>query len=810
MGTSAVDIYRLRALDVETPKTDAGVRAPRIIVGSTAELSSSGAVRGSLLSSGASVLDAAESYLRGGYTIVNAYTAFDMVCLAARDSKILPLIFQAYREGRILSVDVIQVLDAIFGGHLEFDPRSGANLRNPATGKETKRYALSTVVDLVLGRTDAKESAAWRMSYALLEHVPRELWPPEALQYPVDDTNNALEVALAQLRGWERGRLEPGVVGPARNFSNAAFQCEVAFCLQLGAAWSLRTDLAKVEALAVKVEKLHAESVERFKKFGWRREDGTEDQVAVKKAVCVAYGVHGTCKRCSGSGKIRREKKIPCRGPKVSGRYQGCGMQSTPAIVHGVFDEYVNAYVNVPRICGVCRCTGEISVFGNEVTCLAREGGCDGSGFDLSTAPYLPRTETGGISTDRGALMESGDDELSAYGEDEFEKTRSTYLPYLRSGTVGSLKLVPNVLVASGRLSYEGGVFHQLPRHGGERETIVARPGRVLGSTDYEAGELCSLGQYCFWIFRESGIRDAINASGKPGILHSELAASVLGIPIDEFLVKLKAKDQQCVDFRQASKPINFGTPGGMGSAKLVWTSRKKNAGFTFCENGPHRDSEGRRGYVGIRFCILIDGKKRCGSQMITRWKERDTYPVCKDCVTVVEHVLRAAYFKRFPEIRRYFRWVSDRIEKDGRVPCLVWNAERGEVEIIRWRGGVDFSSGCNNGFQALLADVMKLAYVRMTREGYLGVREDGTPSPLAGCRFPVVMHDEPISELFEETAHLSGPRIGEISEEAGRQLAPDVVWRAETAIARYLSKGMEPVYHPETKQLMIWEPKAA
>ena len=54
-------------------------------------------------------------------------------------------------------------------------------------------------------------------------------------------------------------------------------------------------------------------------------------------------------------------------------------------------------------------------------------------------------------------------------------------------------------------------------------------------------------------------------------------------------------------------------------------------------------------------------------------------------------------------------------------------------------------------------------AYVTATRECFLGVKEDGSPSPLAGCRMPLFMHDEPFSELIAKTAHLSGPRIAEI-----------------------------------------------
>jgi len=40
-----------------------------------------------------------------------------------------------------------------------------------------------------------------------------------------------------------------------------------------------------------------------------------------------------------------------------------------------------------------------------------------------------------------------------------------------------------------------------------------------------------------------------------------------------------------------------------------------------------------------------------------------------------------------------------------------------------------------------------------------------------------------------------TGPRIAEIMMESGRKLAPFVAWRAETALAFYWNKSMEPVY---------------
>ena len=239
-----------------------------------------------------------------------------------------------------------------------------------------------------------------------------------------------------------------------------------------------------------------------------------------------------------------------------------------------------------------------------------------------------------------------------------------------------------------------------------------------------------------------------------------------------------------------------------MGVAKQVLTNRKKNQGSTTLPDG--------RVVAGIRFCVLIGGASECGIEKITSWKGRPCAPVCKACCDIVEETLRPAYFKRFPEVKQYFRWVVLMTDKaGGRVPCLGRDVRTGGVEVLRWRSGVDYSAACNNGFQSMLADVGKLAFYTIARESYTGLTAEGEPSPLAGSRPIVFMHDEPICELPEERAHLAGPRIAEIMKWAGKTIAPDVTWSAETALARQLSKSMEPVYD-DNHRLLVWEPKRA
>ena len=810
------DVMRLRSYDSETHLFIQGLGAPKIVCASLAWLGPDGKPQGRLIPNWIGAVEEARKILSSNAIIVGAHIAYDLACLAAQDSTLLPLIRKAYREGRIYDILLAQALDAIAKGTLGIDPRTGSELRHPSTNKVTKRYSLDVVADLVLGRVDAKKNDIWRKSYGLLYGIPVENWPIEAQVYPVDDVINPLEIAIAQILGgpgeheWD----ETGVCvhcsmqvsfqamppctrrgNPHENLEDLPAQVEAAFAMHLGSVWSLRTDRERVEELTIKTEEKHRKAIEKYQKFGWIRPEidpetglpdpraGSEDTIAIKKAVAVAYGATGKCPLCGGSGKLPKTKTKECRGIKLKGRYQNC----------------------VGRGCGICGGVGSYEIPAGETTCKAADNGCDGTGYDLSTAPMLPRSKKDGICADRDVKMESGDDNLSEFGEDEWSKTLTTYLPFLRKGIDATLDLQPNALVASGRGSY--GIIHQMPRQGAERRCIKARDGYYLGSTDYAAGELCSLSQITYLIVGASAMRDVINETLDPGSLHTALAAQILGLSFDEVRSRVKAGDKQAKDFRQAAKSAAFGYPGGLGSATLVLTNRKKSVGFTKSDNGPSENYDGERGWWGIRFCVMLDGADYCGEEKIVQWNGRKCPPVCKRCVAVADAVLKKSFFKRFPEVREYLNKITEWVDKDGRVPQYAWNSERGEPEILRWRGGVGFCDGANTIFQGLLADINKRAYARMTWEGYLGTKEDGSPSPLAGTRFPVTIHDESISEIPIITSSVAGPRIGHIMEEDGRRLAPDVHWKADTALMLWWDKLAEPTLD-ENGNLILWTPK--
>lgn len=743
-----IDVRRLLSLDLETYLTEEGILAPEIVCASLAWFTSLGDVDSSLLDREQGIVSAA-SFIEDEYRIITgANIAFDMGCLAVTGRDTMRAIFRAYEQARVFDVQVAQALDAIGWGDLYMEPERYGRLP-PAVGPEVGvrhggplkgRYSLDRCVQFVLGRDNAKESDFWRKRYALLAGIPIDEWPAEARKYPIDDAVNTLEVATHQIVGPKHPYVFPSggpgsdarTPGPHCNLDDMAAQAETAFDLRLGAIWGLRTDRARVQALRERTERAHAAFVKRFAELGFYKRGGGKDSSAVKRAVVLAYGGGAPC------------KSKTCRGGKMLSPNTG-----------------------------------------SPINCTS----CSGTGLDTSLAPPTP---AGGVSADRDTLLESGDPDLVAFGDSAAEKIRDTYLPFLESGVDRPISLKPNVLVASGRTSYDG-LIQLLPREGGVRDCFRARPGYLYCSVDYAALELCTLAQVCYDLLGRSQMMETINATGDPGSLHTALAAAMAGCTPEEMTGRIKSSDPAvkaaAKKYRQAAKALNFGLPGGMGAAKLVFSKRKPSEGKTVCDDGFT--------YPGIRFCVLLLGHRRCGTEKVTEWNGRPTPAICRACVELVQSELRPAWFRQWPEIKPYFDWVTETKGADsdstGTFPCL---------RAPRVRGQLGFTDGANNGFQAMAADGAKLALRKLTRECYL---DEG--SVLYGTRPIFFVHDEVFSEMPKRTAHLAAFRKADVMVSAMREVVRDVHIRAEPALMEYWYKEAEQAFNA-AGELVAWEPK--
>lgn len=369
-----------------------------------------------------------------------------------------------------------------------------------------------------------------------------------------------------------------------------------------------------------------------------------------------------------------------------------------------------------------------------------------------------PITPTGGISTERKVLEESGDVVLEALGEVSKWEKLATYLPSLEAAAKGPLNVRPNVMLSTGRTSYEG-LVQLMPRKGGVRECFKFRG--IGSSVDYAAVELSSLSQVCIWALGYSSLGDAINSGKDP---HSLLGAQLAGISYEEFRKRLAGKDPAIEALRQGSKAGNFGLPGGMGEATFVHQKRKE----------------------GLLICELFYRDGKCGEKKVVEWKERPCVaPTCLRCLEQTKE-LKAAWFQTWTEMRPYLNWINSQVADSDTITTFV-------SKMVR--GGVRYTSAANHFFQSLAAIGAKRAVVAMTGEMY----RDGTA--LSGSRLCIFAHDETLIDIPDTgviNVDAAARRQAAIMVEQMKSVVPDVAIKAEPALMRYWSKDAKEVKDAE------------
>lgn len=804
--TSPEDFARRAvAFDVETHLIQQGILAPPLVCGAFATLNwSTGEVGGILFGKG-EALGGFVELLESDNIIVTAHGVFDLLVCAVEWARsgvdMMPLIFDKMNRGEIYDVLLAEQLHALARGHMGTHP-NGQKFKSKK-GKQTSYYSLDTVNRLVLGVETAKLNDEWQKRYHELENIPIADWPYTARQYPIDDVCNTLKPALVQVGYWPRPHVSGGKrvegralrVEPAENLHNLNAQQQAEWAMYLGAAWGFSVD---GEYVAELYERTNAERMELLPKWleaGLRKpkrdpEDEhatSQDLTFTREMIVRAYGATeicphcgAVCGECAGVGHVPSAQAIknaaagkppPKRATK---KCPGCAGDGRAR-------------------CGPCNNTGldfsEIDV--PYTLCDDRENGCGESGPHLCEGVEPPRWR-GGVKYGRDVLFESGDETLGEYAQwDEKKKIVETYIPYLQKGVGAPLTLKPNVLVETGRTSY-GDVIGQFPREGGVREAIVARAGYTLSSTDYGQLELFTHAQSCLWLLGWSQLADALNDDIE---LHVKLAAQMGGITYAEGMHLKALKDAFLLALRQAAKPGNYGFPGGMGGAKLVIQQRTSGpntpaagAPFLIQHNG-----ELTPGYKGLRFCVLVRGRERCGDEKITSRRGRPLPPTCVECVEIAEE-MRDEWFKMLPENRAYFKLVGDQVDNPGYV---IQHVSR------RKRGGVYFTNAANGYFQGLAADGAKLALYRVAYECYVDRN-----SWLYGSRPIFFSHDEIVAEHPSDRAHEAATRIGEIMVDSMREYLPDVGKNltADPALMLRWYKGAEGVYDANGR-LIPWAP---
>jgi DNA polymerase I-like protein with 3'-5' exonuclease and polymerase domains len=315
-------------------------------------------------------------------------------------------------------------------------------------------------------------------------------------------------------------------------------------------------------------------------------------------------------------------------------------------------------------------------------------------------------------------------DKLIVIGE--LQKNCTTYYPPLKND-----RLHPNygILKATGRTcSYSTSLYpsiniQQLPRDEGIREALVPKPGNVFIGCDYEGLELCSVSQTTLNLFNESGMADKINSGYD---LHSYMGSVLMGISYEEFMKRKDEKDSEVLHWRSVAKPINLGIPGGMY---------------------PRRMAEWARDNHGIDMT----------------YKEAKGY--------------RKLYMKEYPEIQKFFNYITKKYGRDGAMSYSVNGRHRAQCRF----------TDMSNGFlmQSLSADGAKIAVCDVTKAFY------NKSNVLYGSNMIAFVHDEIIIETSKDNIENKTKALANIMIEAMKCVMPDIRITCEAAVMdRWAKKG--------------------
>lgn len=205
-------------------------------------------------------------------TMILANAAFDMAVVSVQFPDLMPLVFQAYADGRIRDILLRQKLIDIAMGcyRMKWDWR----------GREIPDgYSLAKLSIRHLGKHLDKDT--WRTSYAQLREVPLEDWPPGALHYAAEDARSTFDVYKAQNEDPDYSALMT---------DNEPFQLRAAWALHLMTAYGIRTDGPAVVELESTLKLEREKTIAALKSNGLLSSNGRRNTKEAKARMIAALG----------------------------------------------------------------------------------------------------------------------------------------------------------------------------------------------------------------------------------------------------------------------------------------------------------------------------------------------------------------------------------------------------------------------------------------------------------------------------------------------------------------------------------------
>ena len=192
-------------------------------------------------------------------TVIGAHFAFDAACIMADDPDTIPIVLQAYREGRIADVLLQEKMIDI------------------ALGTEHDSYSLAAVAQRRLDVTMDKDTT-WRTEFRALESVPVSDWPKSAIEYILGDVDIPLRLDTSQQI--DSGKWKSKYGSGLLSLSGESAYADLVF--YLASCWGVRTSSARVGALELAIKKRLDKARGRLVRAGFVRGPGARGKAGTR------------------------------------------------------------------------------------------------------------------------------------------------------------------------------------------------------------------------------------------------------------------------------------------------------------------------------------------------------------------------------------------------------------------------------------------------------------------------------------------------------------------------------------------------
>jgi len=452
--------------------------------------------------------------LEGDYKIVAHNMAFEALVINRWFPDLRERLFSKLKAGELLCTE------------------TSARMISNSAKKPRKKFDLASEVKAYfkIDISDAKKDPeAWRLRYSELEGVPLEDWPESAVSYAKDDSIWAVKVFSAQKEAYRVGDLEADLKENTRAY----------VLLNHMGQFGLHVDLDRVETL--KQECLTKLEPPNF--------------VLNRLQLLNIQDFAGLDKEGKPKWKPRFSPNAWRRDPQACEAAQqeileSGELKTNPLARAGIFKKKLDIILEKKLEGHVKRTTdkGNLGTSKDDLTFYLSQ-----LENDELIGALLRITEFSGVLSKFTSRLEKADPVI-----------RTSYKPVVSSGRTSS----------SGSSAYPSVNMQQMPREVKDvtwdvRNCFVPRPGFKICCIDYNGLELASTAHQLYSLTGLSSMRDIVNSGNSPVDMHSMLAYRVMNLKegtketYESFVANKKLKEY--ASYRQLSKPINLGFPGGIG-----------------------------------------------------------------------------------------------------------------------------------------------------------------------------------------------------------------------------------------------------